>query len=430
MNESTQKDDEDQTTATSFEFVAPNAYKSRQIAQQVTPIPDESNTIDEIPNRIDIDNESVYIQDENPDDKENVPPIDDKENIPPPPLHALHRNHQPFVYKTPEKTIDNNELSVLPNDLQKGVDLINALIDSRTTDGVTKKKLIRKIVRHLLKSKDTKDLTQMIMSYSEKSNTKASGVSSLELEESEQSGGEKATKDTISGISALSSSSSVATVSIGKDRTPVNSGPEEKIDNINDEDLEKVVQTLKEDTMEVPTEKQLEQQNEVVNEERKIKDWLLPVTQSEIEKENARKSKSIQEIEKIEVQHPKDIPIERRASDQLKRIEKPTKNNEILEFLENEKKTHNNWIDQEIEHLKNLKILLQNINAIDSDDSKGNVSEEKINSVYAKPNRNYLSIYENFRRNVKHTSRNGSQADVSSTLIGTNINQLIKTVFN
>lgn len=396
------------------------------MAQQVTPIPDES-TVDEIPNRIDVGNESVYIQDENPDDKENIPPIDDKENIPPPPLHALHRNDQPNVYKTPEKTIDNNELSVLPNDLQKGVDLINALIDSRTTDGVTKKKLIRKIVRHLLKSKDTKDLTQMIMSYSEKSNTKISGVSSLDLEESEQSGAEKAAKDTISGISALSSSSSVASASIDNNRTPVNSGQEEKVDKIDKiKDLEKVVRTLKEDAKEVPAEKPLEQQNESVNEEREIKDWLLPVTQSEIEKENARKSKSIQEIEKIEVQHPKDIPIAHRTSDQLKSLEKPTKNNEILEFLENEKKTHYNWIDQEIEHLKNLKLLLQNINAIDSDDSKGNVSEEKINSVYAKHNRNYLSIYENFRRNVKHTSRNGSQADVSSTLIGMNKNHLIK----
>ncbi|XP_031618618.1 uncharacterized protein LOC116337832 [Contarinia nasturtii] len=403
VHESTQKDDEDLTTATSFEFVAPNAYKNQQIA----PLLDES-TASEIPSRIEIKNDSIYIQEENPDDKENIPPIDDKENIPPPPLHAMHRNDpKPSVYKTPENAVEKrNESCVLPNDLQKGVDLINALIDSRTTDGVTKKKLIRKIVRHLLKSRDTKDITQMIMSYSDKSSTKISGVSSME--DSEQSEIERAVKDTISGISALSSSSSLD--SVQSNQLPVNN---EKIEG----GSEKRAEDVKRKEMENKNEERKEEDlihSEVKkgsNDEKEVKDWLLPITQSEIEKEIARKTQIIESIES------KDIPSVQRVTEPMKIVEKPTKNNEIFEFLEHEKKTHFNWIDQEIEHLKNLKVLLQNLNTNDSDESKGNVSDEKINSVYAKHNREYLTIYENFRRNAKHSSVNGSQADVSSTLI-------------
>ncbi|XP_055315267.1 formin-J-like [Sitodiplosis mosellana] len=419
VHESTQKDDEDLTTATSFEFLAPNAYTNRQMAEQLTPILNKS-AADEIPNRKEVRNESIYIQDENPDEKENIPPMNDKENIPPLPLHAMQcRNDQPSAYKTPENTIDNNESSVLPNDLQKGVDLINALIDSCTNDTATKKKLIRKIVRHLIKSKDTKDITQMIMSYSGKSMSKISGVGSLDLKESEQSGADMAANDTISGISALSSSSSVASASVEHSRMPVNSRQEKKVDGKKGKkEKEQGVEKEEEEEKKDEKEEQIEQEEDI-NEEREIKDWLLPVTQSEIEKENARKSQIIQAIKIIDEEQPKSR--ERRASDQLTTFEKPNKNNEILEFLKNEKKTHHNWIDQEIEHLKNLKLLLQNVNATESDESGESISEEKINSVYAKfqhkPKQNYFSIYENFRRNVKHTSGNRSRADVSSSII-------------
>lgn len=401
-DESTQKDDENITTATSFEFLAPDQYVSEQ------------PTIDDIPHRDDTRNAIVYAQQENPDDKENIPPIEDKENIPPPPpMHSTHPNDQPGTYKTPENTVTEgfNESSVLPIDLAKGVELINALIDSRTTDSSVKKKFIRKIVRHLLKKKDTKDITQMILSYSEKSSTKVSGVCSLADLDSDASVVKKTEQGTISGVSVLSESST----SDGQANEPLpaynamqpgvgpsnlsptnNVGPQEEVVADNDEQIVK-----------------------------EVKEWLLPLTQSEIEKENARKSRITQseaiQHEAIEPVQPrrqstndkKDIPQVRAERD------KPTKGHEILAFLENEKKTHFNWIDQEIEHLNNLKMLLQNVNESVSNDSKGNVSDEKINSVYAKHNRDYWTIYENFRRTGKNVSnRNGSQADVSSTLIG------------
>lgn len=329
----------------------------------------------------------------------------------------MHRNDQPSGYKTPEKTTESrNESTMLPNDLQKGVDLINALIDSRTTDGVIKKKLIRKIIRHLLKSRDTKDITQMIMSYSDQSNTKNSGVSSLE--ESEPSGVvkvEKMAKDSISGVSALGSSSSSAPVVV-----------EPKLMQKFRTRSKEKQEALKKKTIEKKTEEKEKSINSVDNQEvtdgKEIKEWLLPVTQSEIEKENARKSQQQQQKET-----PHEVLSDRQtALNPVKNVEKATKNNEILEFLENEKKTHYNWIDQEIEHLKNLKQLLQNISDSNSDESNEDVSEEKINSVYAKHNKDYLTIYENFRRNTNHTSENGSQADISSTLMGEQIDQDIK----
>lgn len=397
MHASTQLDEGDLTTATSFEFLAPNVYENQQTPEPVT----ASTSGQEIPKRIDSRNDSIYIQEENPDDKENIPPIDDKENIPPPPLHTTHYADRPIVYKTPEQTIEQPNESVLPNDLQKGVELINALIDSRKTDSVTKKKLIRKIVRYLLKSKDTTDITQLIMSYSDKSNNsnaKISGVSSLtSIDDSDQCDIDKTTKDTISGVSALSSSSScTASAGIGANQTPA-----------------KAEQTK--------CAKEIIEKSTAVNNEvnKEVKDWLLPITKSEIEKENARKSKIMQTVDDKQSKH---MSNEIRPMSQGKQLpERSARSKEILEFMENEKKTHFNWIDQEIEHLNNLKLLLANINCTDSDVSKGDVSDEKINSVYAKHNKDYLTIYENFRRNAKNTSGDGSQADVSSTLIGLKI---------
>lgn len=375
------------TTATSFEFLAPNAYENHQLSAQNEPVA-ESSTTEDIPSREEITPQNICVQEENPDDKENIPPIEDKENIPPPPLHSMRPVDQPSVLKTPENTIDRrSESSILPNDLQKGVDLLNALIDSRAMSGEMKKKLIRKIVRHLLKSKDTKDITQMIMSFSDKSSTKMSGVCPLsDVERDDISANEKTAKDTISGVSTLSSSDSTSSRSVERNPSPVEF--DRQVDN----------------DSEGPKE---------------IKQWLLPVTQSEIVKENARKSHLMQQEKTIPEEKPSDIVSNKLEfpKEEMKGDEKSSlKNNEILEFLENEKKTHFNWIDQEIEHLKNLKILFQSLNPNESDGSKGNVSDEKINSVYAKHHRDYLTIYENFRRNTNNISGNGSQADVSSVI--------------
>lgn len=437
VHESTQKDDDDLTTATSFEFLAPSAYKrnhNEMIAQM--PSNDEAMPVPMAPQDFPTQYDDHY---ENPDDKENIPPIDDKENIPPLPIprpfptRAMPQHiEQINVLKTPpdqsiaaarSSGVDavGGDSSLLSNDLQIGVDLINALIDSRGTDAVTKKKLIRKIVRHLLRSKDTKDITQMIMSYTtEKSNSKISGVSTLvdedEKSDEHHSKVDQTGKDTISGISTLDSSSSnvsrAASIEPNKkqsnsDRNSPKRSDEHansKTDNVDEKNVLKDPRKMNTENFEADA--------------TGVKEWLLPVTQSEIDKEITRKlsqsqhAASISKLKYLQMGH-----------DDAKNS-KSARSNEFLDRLETEKKTQFDWIDQEIEHLKNLKTLLKQINASESDEqssAKGaDVSDEKTNSVYAtKHNRDYFTIYENFRRTRKqHRKSNGSQADDSSTVIG------------
>lgn len=425
------------TTATSFEYLAPSLYQNQQAIDRMQVLPPpiippmpSSAMAEDIPKRADTPH-NIYTQEENVDEKENIPPVEDKENIPPPTLHTMPRNDQPSVFKTPENTIleKTTEQSMLPNDLQKGVDLINALIDSRTTDSTMKKKLIRKIVRHLLKSRDTKDITQMIMSYSEKTNSKMSGVSSLtEHEASDQSKNDKLGKDTISGVSTLSSSSSNASAAIEPNHS---NEAIESPQNTEQNRKQHADETEKKDEIDVENDenkhiKKKERKEELEDQLKNgVREWLLPATQSEIDKENARKLQSLQTVCAQETQSKVlQTNVKTNSNKHLmhrKSDDKSPKNDEIIEFLEHEKKTHSNWIDQEIQHLKNLKLLLNKLNPSDSDASnRDDISDEKINSVYAKHNREYLAIYENFRRTRKHTSGNGSQADVSSTLIGLN----------
>lgn len=386
--DSSKRYDGDLTSVTSFEFIAPNAYKKHVTEAGASAYAaDISNSVENIPHRTDDKIESHYIQEENPDDKENIPPTEDKENIPPLPLHSVFQNKQKdsveICCKTPEpcEQSSNNDASILPTDLQKGVDLINVLIDSRNMDHTTKKKLIRKIVRHLLKSQDTKDITQMIMNYSNKRNTNQSSQSSSNgLNDSKSNSNlvKDDSKQGISGVSTLSSSTSTAS-EMTKDRHQ----------QYNDEC------SKHEDSMEE-------------------KDWLKPVTQSEIDKENARKSGT----SKIENKQKQQDNISD-DNQLLKEQCKTTPNNEVFEFLQNEKKTHFNWIDQEIEHLNNLKILLQNMNLSETNNSKQNIFEEKLNSVYTKHDKDFLVIYENYRRHEnKNSSEDGSHADISSALRG------------
>lgn len=484
MNESTQKDYDDLTMTTSFEFLAPSAYNRNRdekiIAQTLSPnnIPiTVSTALQGIPKcHVNDRHETIYIEEENPDNKENIPPIDEKENIPPVPpsrpfLPVPHSTEQPNVLKTPPnqsiaataKLSDESgagvggDSSVLSNDLQIGVDLINALIDTRGTDAATKKKLIRKIVRHLLRSKDTKDITQMIMSYTmEKSNSKISGVSTLIDEEDKSDGNnskvDQTGKDTISGISTLNSSSSNA--SIEPNRLP-SSGEEDKTkqkrnDDCNAQHKKTGSRTENTDGKNVQKDRRKKDVENCRTDLKGVKEWLLPVTQSEIDKEMSRKlSRSQQNPFESFVTNEqlKCVPSDRNSqmnddNRQIECVENTTKNailtisrsNEILDRLETEKKTQFDWIDQEIKHLKNLKKLLKQINVSECDEQSsnkgGNISDERTNSVYAKHNRDYFTIYENFRRTHKQhriSSSNGSQADESSTLIGLN---LIPTVIS
>lgn len=389
--ESTQKDDGDEASVTSFEFVAPAAYNKRCQDANRSPAHDLSPPAqhkDEIPHRDDSKEGIACAPDaqvEDPEDKENMPPVEDKENVPP--RHRIETvNLTAADLMTPKQAIPkpNADASVLPNDLQKGVDLINALIDSRKIGSSDKKKLIRKIVKNLLKSKDPKDITQMILSFSDKSGAKTAcerSSSASELEKSEESKEkDPPSKHTISGVSTLSSSASAV--------------------------------ECKDSPKDLNKESQLEKTSE--------KEWLLPLTQSEIEKENVRKAeKSIQNNAEAKQGTTSVIDKVQLKIDNTKR-----KDTNTQEPLDDKKSNYFNWIDQEIEHLTNLKMFLENVKLSGSDVNK---DAENINPVYAERDKNYLAIYENFHQSKKTNSESSSQAYASSACTGLSAKKSIST---
>lgn len=401
-------------------------YRKCALKSQITPVANVSSELQqtvEILNCDDTQNETSYLQISNPDEKENIPPIEDKENIPPPPLHAMHHDDRSSDYVTPEQSIDKSDMntSTLPTDLQKSVELINALIDSRKMDEATRKKLLRRIVRKIIKFKDTKQITQMIMSYSDKTNGNAlnSSESSAELNGSNETSATKSKSKNkeMSGVSTLSSTSDAAS-----DKRSMHKKQNESSPCIITKSMKQEISGITTLSSSSNITSQETQTKDKANQS-EVKDWLLPVTQSEIERENSRRALDKSTDEGIfpnesAPELPKAVTNinENESRPPLKPI-KATTSLEIFDFLENEKRTHFNWIDQEIEYLKNLKLLLQNIKANETDESK-DVSDEKINSVYAKHNRDYLIIYENFKRNGKSENEKQLTSNVSDSFIG------------
>lgn len=338
----------------------------------------------------------------------------------------MHHDDRPSDYVTPEQSIDRSDTSILPTDLQKSVELINALIDSRKMDGTNKKKLLRRIVRKIIKFKDTKEITQMIMSYSDKSNSNAlsSSESSAELKGNNVTSAtktkSKSKNQVMSGVSTLSSTSDAAS-----DERSIHEKQNESSPCIITKSMRQEISGITTLSSSSNTASQETNGIKEAANHSEVKDWLLPVTQSEIERENSKRAlnKSTDEVIPPNERSAPELPkaVANINDNEIRPPSKPNKaatSNEIFEFLENEKRTHFNWIDQEIEHLKNLKLLLQNIKANETDESK-DVSEEKINSVYAKHNRDYLSIYENIKRSgKKNDNEKQLPSDVSDSFIG------------
>lgn len=287
-----------------------------------------------------------------PHDKENVPPIEEKENIPPVKAQPSHQKKQynlldPCCSKQLDASANESNTSILPVDLQKGVDLINVLVDSRQMSQNTKKKCIRKIVSRLLRSEpdNLHDLSQMLASCSLKSKS-TKDDSDRTIDSSDTSVIVKNAKPQMSGVSALSSSANSTASSMLRHKSNEQSA----------------------DLHETTTEK----------------DWLKPITQSEMDKELSRRSQN-----------------DSRLKDEHQQTSRVNSNSRIFEFLKHEKATHFNWVDQEIRHLKNLKMLLESmqVNNSTKDDS-------------------LRAVYENFRRNKNEVSGDGSQGDVSSAIQG------------
>lgn len=298
------------TSTASFEYVAVEIYNrpdgSPQASGGIVAGADQGDPI--LPIASVVSNEENNKKYENCDEKENMPPIEDKENIPPPKHYS--RIEGEFVTPEKEKSVVEPEVlqssleeSMLPIELQRGIDLLNALIDSKKLDREAKKKLTRKIVRRLMKASNMSEIVKLLRKHEDGvDQCDVSGVSSASKSVASD-------QKTISGIATLSSSETSAS---GERARELSS--------------------------------QFDRQN--VKQEEIRNDWLKPATRSEIEKERRPKI-STQSIQ---------MPIDSAAV-----AAELTPNANICEFIEIEKQNHFKWIDQEIEHLRNLKILMTRI---------------------------------------------------------------------
>lgn len=340
------------TSTESFEYVAVDVYNKTAASSPISDDADAANRSEHIPSiPIVVNEEAIIDQNENVDEKENVPPIEDKENIPPPKSYS--RIEGEFASPEREKSSlgvaplqsSSMDESLLPNELQRGIDLLNALIDSKKLDRDAKKKLTRKIVRRLMKASNMSEIVKLLQKH-EDGDGGVSGISSASKSVASD-------QKTISGIATLNSSGSTASV-------------------------------------EVVPEKPTGNAHQSAEKEEIIIDWLKPVTRSEIEKERRPKTTTIRMT--------------------MAETEGPVPTN-IREFIEVEKQNHFKWIDQEIEHLRNLKILM------------GNMDPEKnqLGSSQSLPERKSASANRNLdgKLNVERpaTSSTNSSSLISKSLV-------------
>lgn len=300
-------------------------------------------------------------------DKENIAPVEDKENIPSPAVLTVeHPSCPQKVIVTPEQqTLDITEDTQLPEDLQRGVDLINCLVLSKKIDNTSKKKLIRKIIRRLLRTKGIEELQGLLKENSSNRESFSSSSSSTAVSRRAEN-----PQKEISGVTKLSISNepTTSTKKNADEDKPLSKG--------------KTYETTQ--------------------------DWLEPLTQSEIEREKQKKEKekiytnlSITENDSLN-KHEKDI--------------ETFSENMVKKFLEMEKRTHFNWIDREIEHLTNLKKILIADEADNQLPSVENMDASKLSSEnYFKNKARKDNIYENFK-----TRNNASSVSDSKLSVGPN----------
>lgn len=282
-------------TASSFEFIAPDVFHG-QDKENVPPSKGEKH----FPQ-----NAQEIRQDE--EDKENVPPreLDDDEIV------------EKFHLSTPRNTTIESSgtdeifgaISTLDNDLTRGVEVLCRLASSTELTEEKKKKLVRKIIKRMTKVKykdSTASSESIVSSFCYDSGTSKSVV------------GKPHSKPNISGVTTLSSNSSnsnkESSLSSAKVKTPV------KLKN---------------------------------SKENSIKDWLKPITNSEVEHERKKSNESKINEKSIETGS------ERQLSKNSLQSDESQCDSNIIKFVEKQRQSQFEWIDKEISHLVNLKEYLR-----------------------------------------------------------------------
>lgn len=336
--------------------MSPHGYANEnEDTEEASVTPKPANDSNSIPHCTNVDLERDSIPLENSDKKEKFSSVEDKENIPP----SKYSNVLENVRKLPSPTKPEFNTSY---ELQKGIDLLNSLVDSKKLDNAEKKKLIRKIVRRLVKAKDAKEISKLLISDSSQLSNASSRATVEKSDKSEKTIRSTTGKFTISGISVLSSS-----IPLPNESTQI----DEKSENFPKEDSKRNIVGVS------------------------IQDLLQPMTRSEIEKEKLRKASNLKENNQIE---------ESENSDAFQMVSSNTakcSDVNICEFIEMEKKSHFNWIDQEIHHLNNLKNLLR---TYDQNENNKVVTKNPTRSVIGRTTNS--AIYENFQKESSVSSDN------------------------
>lgn len=304
------------------------------------------------------------------EDKENVPPADcqeiifpenDKENIRPAVSNDVsmgsmvdHVENQPVNIsrrdsQEPSVSSALSNESILPEDLQKAVEMLNILVATRQIDETTKKKLMRRVVKRLLKDRYSNEYVSR-KAFAERTTDEGKNNSTGEGQESlpNSSNGEKGSSiKNMSGVEALSSS---------------NATPR----NLEAENEQKETEDAKTDNEQVisddqPTIREKLQCNMVAeakneNDDAAVKSWLEPMTYSEIQFMNQKMQNNKDKCKEPQLD---DLIYENQENKKDKNDVYSTKDiKDIRKLYEQQKQEHAGWIDREIERLKNLKIQL------------------------------------------------------------------------
>lgn len=265
-------------------------------------------------------------------DKENISPRAQLQNekIPRVQKYQQHRT-EASIEKLRESSLSDE--SILPDDLQKAVEMLSILVSTRKIDNNTKQKLMKKVVKQLLRARSscsddtTKETNDSIKTMS--------SHSTLEREhESIKS---------ISGITALSATKSLI--------EPLN---EQTKDKENHKDFTNSNVNISDEIIEQKTdsgEKIIQGDDD--KEQDAVKNWLAPMTYSEIKFMNQKlQSFNLKDTQvKYETQEHS-----RKANDKCTHINSSLEN--IRQLYRNEKIEHINWINKEIDRLKQLKMKI------------------------------------------------------------------------
>lgn len=341
-----------------------------------------------------------------PEDQDNIFPEIDKENIPPLPLPKLEdienspsandvvKPSAPPRRPKVERNLSNE--SVLPDDLQKAVEMLNVLVSTRQIDVATKKKLMKRVVKRLLKARYANESSTQTDSTA--STTASDGVDPQSSQNSKVVS-RGTSNNSISGIHALSSSNETSKndSAPGEQTNPPCEMQPEQSQQPEPVQLEDSIGDVANAT------------STVNDEENTNKDWLAPMTYSEIQFMNQKMLHEKQNEMRKEQKRLQDNLVNNQIvyanADQLKLTSDSQTNasGDKERMLERERIRHMNWIDQEIERLNNLKAMMD-------ETANGSTSShnEKLNENHRVQSQDI--IYSNAMKETIGSASNSSQS--------------------